>query len=304
LDAGPGSIRDPRIEKLEESLSDLLSRYTEKHPEVIAVRRNIEAYRKGHESDPETTPAEVSGGTTQTPLSSDGPRRTSPALKKVEIDLAQQETDIAFYKGRIPRIASKIDELEHLVAQIPEVEAERTRLNRDYEVLRSKNNQLLSRREQAWISLERELRTDNVKFRILEPPRVPGSPTGPSRSLLLTTSLFGGIGAGIVFALLLGLLSTAVSDPEQLREWFGLPILGTVSIIDNFRHHSLRVARSSAFFACLALLFVVFAGLMTIERQSGLASLASNSHVNAAYEEVRAAPGKLKSVIADVIGRI
>ena len=41
-----------------------------------------------------------------------------------------------------------------------------------------------------------------------------------------------------------------------------------------------------------------------IERQSGLANLASNKHINAAYEQVGAASGRLKSVIAEVIGRI
>ena len=186
----------------------------------------------------------------------------------------------------------------------PTVEAELTRLNRDYDGLRSKYRDLVNRREQASISRERDIRTDNVKFLILEPPRVPSSPTGPSRSLLLLISLAGGIGAGMAFALLLGLLSDAVLDPEQLKKSFGLPVLGMVSIIDNFKDHSLRVARSTAFFAGLALLFVVFSGLLTVERQSGLASLASNKHINAAYEGVGAASGKLKATIAELIERI
>ena len=194
--------------------------------------------------------------------------------------------------------------LESAVAQIPEVEAELTRLNRDYEEHKSKYKELVDRREQASISRERNIRTDQIKFRILDPPRVPGSPTGPSRTLLLAVSLVGGIGAGVVFALLLGHFSDAVSDPDQLRQSFGLPILGIVSTMDSFKNHSLRVARSSGFFAGIAMLFVVFAGLVIVERQSGLSNLRSNAHVIAAYKGVGEASGRLKTVIAELIERI
>ncbi len=303
--AAPGSVvGDPRIEEIMESLSDLLSRYTEQHPEVLALRRKLEALRKARDLDSLAKPADALAGTSQIPLISDEPDWTNRAVAKIKLDLAQHETDIAFYEGRVSRITRQINNLDRTVAQIPEVEAELTRLNRDYEVLKLKNFELLGRREQARISGERDIRVDDIKFRVLEPPRVPGSPTGPSRSLLLLVSLFGGIGAGTVFALLLGLLSNAVTDPEQLRESFGLPILGTVSTIDSFKHHSLRLAQTSAFFTGLALLFVTFAGLVMIERESGLANLASNKHINAAYEQVGAASGRLKSVIAEVIDRI
>jgi polysaccharide chain length determinant protein (PEP-CTERM system associated) len=292
------------MEELESSLRDLLSRFTGQHPEVIALRRKLQALREARESERPSEPGQAPAGVTQGPESSDEPASGSAAFESLKIDLAQQETDIAFYRGRIARITDRIGELESAVVQIPEVEAELTRLNRDYEVLRSKYQDLVNRREQANISRERDIRSRDIKFRILEPPRVPGSPTGPSRSLLLAVSLVGGIGAGVVFALLLGLLSDAVSDPEQLRKSFGLPILGMVSTIDNFKNHSLRVAQLSAFFAGIAMLFVVFAGLVMVERQSGLANLRSNEHINAAYEGVGAASGKLKAVIAELIERI
>ena len=60
--------------------------------------------------------------------------------------------------------------LESVVAQIPEVEAELSRLNRDYEVLKSKYQDLVNRREQASISRERDIRSNNIKFRVLNPP--------------------------------------------------------------------------------------------------------------------------------------
>ena len=268
------------------------------------MRRKLATLSKAPEGDLQTDPALVLAKTDRSQESLNDPALAIAAVEEANIELAQAITDIAFFKGRMARGKQEIAELEHAISQIPQVDAELTKLNRDYDVLKSKFTDLVNRREQASISRESYSRDDDIKFRILEPPRVPGSPTGPSRSILLMVSLFGGMGAGVAFALLLGIISNAVSDPEQLRQWFGLPILGTVSTIDNFRHHSLRVAQSSAFFGCFALLFVAFAGLMMVERQSGLASLASNHYVNSAYEGVRAAPGRWKSIIAQVIGRI
>ena len=304
LETPGGAIRDPQMEELVSSLRDLLSRFTEQHPEVIALRRTLQALREARESGRPSEPGQALAGVTQGPESSDEPASGSAAIESLKIDLAQQETDLAFYRGRIARITDRIGRLESAVAQIPKVEAELTRLNRDYEVLRLKYQDLVNRREQASISRERATRTDDIQFRVLDPPRVPGSPTGPSRSLLLAVSLVGGIGAGVVFALLLGLLSDAVSDPEQLRQSFGLPILGMVSTIDNFKNHSLRVAQLSAFFAGISMLFVVFAGLVIVERQSGLANLRSNEHINAAYEGIGAASSKLKAVIGELIERL
>ena len=300
----PGvATQDPRVEKLEDSLRDLLSRYTEQHPEVIALRRMLKALREEQERPAMTELGETDANLGSVQASQET-NSLSAARERIKIDLSQQKTDIAFYKGRVSRIINKVGKLELALARIPEVQAELTRLNRDYEVLRSNYGELVGRREQAKLSRERDIRADDIKFRILDPPRVPGSPIGPSRSLLLAVSLLGGIGAGVVFALLLGLLGDTVSDPEQLRQAFGLPILGMVSIIDSFKNRGLRVAQSSAFFGALALLFVVFAGLITVERQAGLASLASNKHINAAYEGVGTASGKLKAVIAELIERI
>ena len=297
-----GIVKRSYREELQQSLRELRSRYTDLHPEVIGLRRKLESLSKAPEGYPQMGPELAMTDRSQEPPND--PAFASAAVKEVNFDLVQLETDIAFYKRRIARTRQETVELERALSQIPATEAELTKLNRDYDVLKSQFTDLVGRREQASISRDSYSRDNDIKFRILEPPRVPGSPAGPSRSLLLMISLFGGMGAGVVFALLLGVINEAASDPKQLRQWFGLPILGTVSIVDNFRHHSLRVAQSSAFFGCFALLFVAFAGLMMVERQSGLASLASNRYVNSAYEEVRDAPGKLKAVITQAIGRI
>ena len=83
----------------------------------------------------------------QAPRSVDEPKLRNAAIENVKMELARQETDIAFYRGRIARIAVRIGYLEDAVTQIPEVEADLTKLNRDYEELTTKYKDLVSRRE-------------------------------------------------------------------------------------------------------------------------------------------------------------
>ena len=59
------------------------------------------------------------------------------------------------------------------VNSIPEIEAELSRLNRDYEVNKQQYDTLLQRLESAKISQSADQNTENVKFRIIEPPTVP-----------------------------------------------------------------------------------------------------------------------------------
>ena len=114
---------------------------------------------------------------------------------------------------------------------MPQVEADFTQLNRDYEVNKTNYEKLLSRRETAQISGEMEASSGAVDFRIVDPPRVPLTPSAPNRPQLTSLVLLGGILAGIAVAFLISQIRPTFSDRRKLREVTGLPILGAVSMI-------------------------------------------------------------------------
>lgn len=290
-----------RVTELEDSLDDLLSKYTEQHPEVIALRRQIAALRtegKGGSQDAAAngTAAKSKRRTTQTVAA-------NPVRDQLRVELAKQETDIAFYKDKVERIQQRLEKLQSRSAQLPEVEAELTRLNRDYEVIKLKYEELISRREQARISRERETRSDEVEFRVVDPPRVPTSADGPSRAILLTVALAFGFGAGGLFAVVYSLLRETYSDPARLRETFGLPVLGSVSNIGSFREHTRRAARSSAFFAGLIFLFAAYGGLLVVERQIGLANIGSIESAGDSFQGIGSTLKYLKATFGGLFDR-
>lgn len=303
LEAGPQLHNETRLMELENSLNEMLVSYTEQHPEVIALRRKLEALRKSEETRSQ-------GALNSTDGVSDEPRIearaevTDPAHEQIRLDLAQQETDVSFYVERAGRIRNQLQKLERSIAQIPEVETEFKDLNRDYEVIKQRYSELVSRREQARLSRDREVQGEKIQFRLVDPPRIPSSPSGPSRSKLLTVTLLMGIGAGVGFTFFLGLVIETFSGPEHLRRAFPLPVLGTVSVIESVRRHTWEVAKSSTFIGSFLLLFAVYGGLLWVERQTGLANISSAEWVADSYQEIETIIRRSTSTLSGMLERI
>jgi hypothetical protein len=113
---------------------------------------------------------------------------------------------------------------------IPEVEAELTRLNRDYDVVRTRYQEMLERWENLKTSQRVGASTENVKFRIIEPPFAPTKAVGPPRVLFLVGVFIAAVGIGIGVALLLSLLRPVFFRTQELKNR-GLPVLGAVACI-------------------------------------------------------------------------
>ena len=120
-----------------------------------------------------------------------------------------------------------------MVNTIPLIEAEFKQLNRDYNIHKKNLQTLMTRREQALMGEKVEMSGDQVKFRVIEPPRVPLSPSEPNRPALLTGVLLASLGAGAGLALLLYLLRPTIDNPRAVMEVLGKPVLGAISMIQG-----------------------------------------------------------------------
>jgi hypothetical protein len=142
------------------------------------------------------------------------------------------DTDVELATLRAERIENQleIDELRGNVDKIADVEKNLKQLNRDYNVIQSRYQLLIDRRE----NLRSKLRLDPVKdisFRILEPPFAASEPVGPPRPLFLMFITVAAIGAGGIIAFGLNELNPVFYSRQQLTHMVGLPVLGTVSML-------------------------------------------------------------------------
>ncbi len=113
---------------------------------------------------------------------------------------------------------------------VPELEAEFTQLNRDYEIHRTNYNNLVSRRESASMSEEMDA-TGVAEFRLIEPPRVAPEPVAPNRLILLTVVLVAALVIGAAASFVVSQLRPVFHDGHTLAEVSGVPVLGSVSML-------------------------------------------------------------------------
>ena len=227
-----------RIRDLEHRREELLLRFTEKHPEVIAVTDTINQLKKQESAEL----ARVSSGQKATGSLAQS-LKSNPVYQSIQVQIKSNEVQIAELKQDAAQREARVADLRRLVNTVPEVEAELARLNRDYEVTHSEYQQLVQRLQTAKLSEDAD-RTGDVKFKIIEPPSVPLDPIAPNRLLLMAAVLLVGLGAGIALAYGLNLIRPVFQNSRSLAELTGLPVLGVVSRtrIDRYRAAARRGA--------------------------------------------------------------
>jgi len=228
---------ESRIQNLRKNLDNLRLNFTEEHPDIVSSKRVLDQLEKQRKQ--EIDEKRKNGGGI----------RQNAAYQNLQVDLAEAEANVASLQARVGEYEHRLAAMRAAADKVPEVEAEFTQLNRDYDINKQNYEKLLSRRESAQISGDMDASTGIMDFRIVDPPRVPMTPSAPNRPFFLTMILIGGICGGIFAAFMLSQIKPTFTDRKTLRELTGLPILGSVSMI--WTERELR-KRKKNFFAWMA----------------------------------------------------
>ena len=235
---------DARVTDYEARIDNLLLVYTDKYPDIVVLRKRIEEMQMQREEELARLEEEALANP-QEPLSS-GPT-VDPYQQQIKLQIADASSFVAGLQTRVKEYENRVSDLETKVDIVPEVEAELARLNRDYSINKSQYDELLKRREQAYISQEADQTQDDVKIRILDPPRLPISPAGPNRVLFLSVVLLAAIGLGAGLAVLMSQLNRRILDTVDLKEITGLNVLGSVGMRQNRQHRRQRRTEVAVF---------------------------------------------------------
>jgi hypothetical protein len=145
---------------------------------------------------------------------------------------------------------------------LPQIEAEYAQLTRDYEVIKTRYDKLLERRESAQITGDVEASDVVMGFRVIDPPQVPLAPSAPNRPRLMSLVLLAALGGGLGIAFLLGQMRPAFSDERRLREATGLQVLGTVAMAWTDTQKKRRARGLFAFVLSFLSLLSAYAAIM------------------------------------------
>jgi polysaccharide chain length determinant protein (PEP-CTERM system associated) len=211
-----------RIQETQAKLDDMLLRFTEKHPDVIALQATLAELKQRRENELAALRRGDAGAAVATGASS------NPVYQSIQLALNQTDVEIAGLRGELADHQSKVAELRKTVDTMPQVEAEFAKLNRDYAVDKAQYNALVDRLQKARIGGEAEA-TGSVRFDIIDPPTADFKPVSPQRSILLVGALIMGLAAGGAVAFLYTLLKPVFHSARQLAELTGVAVLGVVS---------------------------------------------------------------------------
>ncbi len=240
---------DARISEFQKRLDELRMVYTDQHPDVIAVKKNIE--------DLERQKQDAAAGQKSAPTIVQ-----NPAYHELNVELGKAEAEVASLQVRYHEYARRVEKLRTLIDTIPAVEAEFAKLNRDYSINKENYEALVSRRESAKIAQDVEKSTDQIQFRIIEPARVPILPAGPNRPLLYSVVLIAGLAIGVAVAYLLSEIKLTFYNARRLREATGLPVLGTITKVRTPAQIYRSAVDVAVYFLGLLVLLAAYGGLM------------------------------------------
>ena len=257
---GATSPYDSRIQNMEAQLDELLLRYTERHPDVISLRRTIADLEEQRRQD-----MALLDDADNTSFAEQEATRTNPVYQSLRLAISSADAEIASLQVRVQQFENQAQQLRGMVDTIPKIEAELQQLDRDYSLNKSQFNTLIQRRETAQMSQVVEERGEQVQFRIIEPPRVPRSAAGPNRPMYYAIVLLVALGAGAGLAFILSQLRPVFSNRRTLATETGFPVLGAVTwTMTPMQRAQMRLGLLS-FAALAAGLLLVFGGVVLFE---------------------------------------
>jgi polysaccharide chain length determinant protein (PEP-CTERM system associated) len=208
-----GPVLSPRrhLRELEAQLSELRVRYTEEHPDVAALKRQIAQLRA------DLAESGTSDGPAEDPLL---PPELARSLNDVQLEIgrlkAEQENvekQIQLYQARVENGFQREQELQGLT--------------RDYEVTQKNYDSMLSKKLDAQLSQSLERRQKGERFRVLDPASLPQAPARPNRRLLMLGGLCGSLVLAALIPIGLWQLDTSFHLADDVTAC-ALPLLAVI----------------------------------------------------------------------------
>ncbi len=204
-----------KLKHLQKELQELQGRYTEKHPEIKYLKKEISHLEQ-----------------TVEPAKEKDENRTNEKLDSTILELQAEITGIGMNIEKMEKekvnIQNLIKQYEQWVAAAPIREAEWSALTREYGELKRHYDFLVSQNLQAGSALNLELKQKGSQFKVVDAARTPMKPVKPNFLKIMAMALLAGCGLGGGVAIGMGFLDTSFKEPTKLSEAFELEVICSV----------------------------------------------------------------------------
>jgi polysaccharide chain length determinant protein (PEP-CTERM system associated) len=194
------SASDIELDKMKEQLADLRSRYTELHPDVQRLEKEIAAAEKKKAAHPGDSKSQGTGGGQREGLSavSAATLSTSSPLVQLQSQLQGTQAEIQNREDALAGLKAKIDGYQSRLNSEPVVEQQLADLTRGYDQSKADYDDLLKKKNESEMATSMEQMQQGERFSTLDPPSLPVKPDSPNRVKMCGI----GLGLGLVLGFL------------------------------------------------------------------------------------------------------
>jgi polysaccharide biosynthesis transport protein len=204
-----------RLRALEAEYASLAARFTERHPDRINTRRELESLR-----------SEL-GGTGVV-----GPGN-NPAYDQVQSQLQSALTDRRLQLAAREELRQKLNEIESRLSLTPLIEVEYRSLTREHDTAIEKLRDLQAKQMQAELAESLEAESKSERFVLIQSASLPYRPSSPNRPVLMFLGLVFSIGGGLGAVVVRESLDTAVHGPKGVARVTGVPPIAMIPYIQT-----------------------------------------------------------------------
>ena len=208
---------DQQMASLQSQLLQAESRWTEDHPDVIKLKRDVAELKKKMD---QANSAAVSTEDTQKASASE-----PPEIRQLRLQIHQYDQVISSSTRDQGRLQQQIVSYQGKVAISPTVEEQYKQLTRDYDTSQKNYQDLLAKRSASETTQDVEKSQLGEQFDLVGPADFPDSPSFPKRWLFVVGGMGGGIGLGLVIAFLFEMKDDSIRSEPDVEAVLELPTL-------------------------------------------------------------------------------
>ena len=218
-----------RMLQIERDLADARAMYTDKHPEILRLREELEAAKKDAAAERERPQAERLAGLQLDPAYGQLIRDRDAArirVRQLQQAERQMSAQVQMYQGR--------------VEAAPMVEQQLVSLQREYDLEKQQYTALSEKLQAAQVNESLERDRGGEQFKVLYGAYLPRTPESPNVLRILLLSVVLGLVLGAGSAVGREYLDRSVHDVRGLQSEYDVPVLGEIARITGRAQGAVR----------------------------------------------------------------
>lgn len=232
-----------RLTQAQQELVAALAKYSEDHPDVRRLRREIATLR-----------SEGTGGAAAPP--------TNPAYIQIQSQANAAGIEARELSTRRYAVSSQLSQMQGEITLSPKLEGQYSELIRDYEVMKTQYEQLRAQQAAAELKAKAASTSAAESYVLINPARTPEDPIQPDRVALMFLAVVLAIAAGIGTAFMLNVADTTIRGSSDVAALGGGPTFAHVpamrSLMEQRKRRTTDLALAGAMtLVAVAVLYIV-----------------------------------------------